>query len=145
VLPTLLPYALTSPTFPFRHLAVLAGRAPIGGTREVALGCFMAARLAAERGPTAPELTDEARQARAAAAKSWLGALTLPSAVRTPLAKCIESSARGSMAAVAREVAAIRAACASYLDAGSRAELDALAEGLTGGGHVVLPARASEA
>lgn len=110
----------------------------------MALGCFMAARLAAERGPAAPELTEEARQVRAAAAKSWLGALTLPSTVRTPLQKCIESSAKGSVAAVAREVAAMRSACASYLDAGSRAELDALAEGLSGNRNVALPARASE-
>lgn len=140
-----LPYALATTSFPFRHLAALAGRTPIGGAREVALGCFMAARLAAERGPSAPELTEEARQARAAAAKSWLGALTLPAAVRTPLTKCIESSARGTVAAVARDVAAMSAACANYLDAGSRAELDALARGLSGNGAVVLPLRVSEA
>ena len=139
-----LPYALTTPSFPFRHLAALAGRAPIGGAREVALGCFIAARMAGERRPSGPELTEEVRQARAAAAKSWLGTLTLPVAVRTPLAKCIESSARGSVAALAREVAAVRSACASYLDASSRAELDVLAEELTGDERAALPARASE-
>jgi hypothetical protein len=139
-----LPYALVTPSFPFRHLAALAGRAPIGGAREVALGCFVAARLAAERGPAAAELSDEARQARAAGAKSWLGTLTLPAAVRSPLAKCIESSAKGSATAVAREVAAVRSACASYLDASSRAELEALAEALGGDGRAALPARASE-
>lgn len=141
---SLLPYALSTPSFPFRHLAALAGRAPIGGAREVALSCLMAARLAAERRPSKPELTDEVRQARAAAAKSWLGTLTLPAAVRTPLARCIESSARGTVAAVAREVGAVRVACASYLDTSSRAELDALAEELTGDGRVALPPRASE-
>ena len=139
-----LPYALIAPSFPFRHLAALAGRTPIGGAREVALGCFMAARLAAERGPLAPGLTEEGRYARAAAAKSWLAALTLPSTVRTPLAKCIESSAKGSLAAVARDVAAMNAACASYLDGASRAELAALAEGLGGNGRAVLLLRASE-
>jgi hypothetical protein len=139
-----LPYALSTPSFPFRHLAALAGRAPIGGAREVALACFMAARLAAERRPSSPELSDEARQARGAAARSWLGTLTLPAAVRTPLAKCIESSARGSVTALARDVAAVRSACVSFLDASSRAELDALAEELTGDGRVALPARASE-
>jgi hypothetical protein len=143
VLPSFLPYALVTPSFPFRHLAALAGRAPIGGAREVALGCFVAARLAVERGPAAPELTDEVRQARALAAKSWLGTLTLPAAVRAPLAKCIESSARSGVGAIAREVAAMRSACAGYLDAGSRAELDALAEGLSRDGRVALPARTS--
>ena len=139
-----LPYALIAPSFPFRHLALLAGRAPIGGAREVALGCFMAARLAAERSPTGAESTDETRQARAAAARSWLGALTLPAAVRTPLARCFESSAKGSLATMARDVAALRSACASYLDAGSRAELDALVDGLSGDGRAGLPSRTSE-
>jgi hypothetical protein len=40
---TLPPFALPPLSFPFRHLAALAGRAPIGGAREVALGCFLAA------------------------------------------------------------------------------------------------------
>ena len=109
------------------------------------LGCFVAARLAAERAPAGPELTEEARQARTAAAKSWLGTLTLPAAVRTPLAKCLESAAKGTIAAVARDVTAMKAVCANYLDAGSRAELDALAEGLSGNGRVALPLGASEA
>lgn len=145
VLPPFLPYALATPSFPFRHLAALAGRAPIGGAREVALGCFMAARLAAERGPSGLALTDEARAARAASAKSWLGTLTLPASVRAPIAKCIESSAKGSPVTMARDVTALSAACASYLDGASRAELDALAAGLTGAAPVVLPIAASEA
>jgi hypothetical protein len=140
----ILPYALSTPSFPFRHLAALAGRAPIGGAREVAHACFMTARLAAEQRPASPEMTDEARQARAAAARSWLGTLTLPAAVRTPLARCIESSAKGNVAALARDVAAVRTACAGYLDSTSRAELDALTQELSGDGQVALPARASE-
>lgn len=105
----------------------------------------MAARLAAECAPTGVELTDEARQARAAAAKSWLGALTLPAAVRASLVRCIEGSAKANVPALAREIAAVRAACTNYLDASSRAELDALAEGLISEARVALPARASEA
>jgi hypothetical protein len=145
VLAPFLPYALATPSFPFRHLAALAGRAPIGGAREVALGCFMAARLAAERGPSGLALTDEARATRAASAKSWLGTLTLPASVRAPIAKCIESSTKGSLAAVARDLVALSAACSGYLDAASRSELNALASGLNGGGIVALPTAASEA
>src|SRR5690349_12491010 len=44
--PTAPPYALSSPAFRFRALAVLAGRAPLGGQREVALATYLAARLA---------------------------------------------------------------------------------------------------
>lgn len=139
-----LPYALVTPSFPFRHLATLAGRAPIGGTREVALGCFMAARLAAACGGTDTEITSEGCEARATSARSWLGALTLPAAVRAPIAKCIESSARRNAQASARDVTAMRDACASYLDAASRTELDALIERLTGTFAGVLPGRPSE-
>jgi hypothetical protein len=124
-----LPYALAAPVFPFRHLAELAGRAPIGGTREVALGCFVAARLAA--GAAADAATgDEAREARSAAAKGWLATLTLPAAIRGTLARCIESTARGAAPAVARDLTALASACTSVLDAGSRAELKALAASL---------------
>lgn len=123
------PYALAAPNFPFRHLAVLAGRAPIGGAREVALGCFLAARLAADRvgendgdGP--------ARAARAAGAKGWVGTLALPPAVRAPLQRCVESSASGSRGAVRRELTALMTAAAPFLDAGSWGELEALTTAL---------------
>jgi hypothetical protein len=144
VSPPFLPYALVAPTFPFRHLAALAGRAPIGGAREVALGCFMAARLASQCVRTDAEADHDAREARAEAARSWLGTLTLPTAVRTPLARCFDSSASGDSATLAREVTSVRVACTSFLDAASRAELDALAEALSSRGDVVLPTRVSE-
>jgi len=140
-----LPYALVAPTFPFRHLAALAGRAPIGGAREVALGCFMAARLASDCTRVGVEADAEARQARADAARSWLGTLTLPAAVRTPLARSFDTSVGGDAEALAREMASVRAACASFLDASSRAELDALVEALSSRRDGALPARASEA
>jgi hypothetical protein len=145
VIAPFLPYALATPSFPFRHLASLAGRAPIGGAREVALGCFMAARLAAGLGPGGMALTDEARASRAASAKSWLGTLTLPASVRGPIAKCIESSATGNPAALARDLEELSASCASFLDGASRAELDALAAAMSSGSAVVLPTTAGEA
>ena len=124
-----LPYALAAPSFRFRHLANLAGRAPIGGAREVALACFVAARLALE---STLERDDdrEARMARCAGAKAWLGTLALPAGVRTPVIRCADLSIDGESAPVAKEVAALAAAAATYLDAQSRAELDALAAAL---------------
>ena len=126
-----LAYALPRPSFPFRHLAAYAGRAPIGGSREVALACFVAARLAAEVG-AGERPDDEARVARSAAAKSWLATLTLPAPVRGPLTRCLDAAARDGAAAMAREVGALEAACAAYLDAPSRADLKGLAELLSG-------------
>lgn len=128
---SVLPYALIAPAFPFRHLAALAGRAPIGGAREVALACFVAARLVADRRAGGDEAAEPARAARAASAKSWIGTLALPPAVRGPLSRCILGSADATLTAVGRELSALSAAAASYLDTGSRAELDALAASLS--------------
>src|SRR3954453_19876564 len=61
---TLPPYALPTPVFRFRHLASLAGRAPIGGAREVALACFVAARLVSDCCDPTLALDAEARAAR---------------------------------------------------------------------------------
>ncbi len=126
--PSLPPYALGAPSFPFRHLAAAAGRAPIGGTREVVLACFVVARLAADS-PGAG-LPAEGRAARAAGAKAWLGTLTLPVSVRAPLAACAEASAGEPSTSVAASVANLAEAAGSFLDAPSHAELDALAERL---------------
>lgn len=132
MLQSILPYAIPKPVFPFRHLAGLAARAPIGGAREVALACFMAARLAAELIPASGRtgLTAELRAVRSAAATSWLATLTLPAAIRTSLTRCIDGAAHGSAEALGSEIAALGAACASVLDAASCAELKQLADSL---------------
>ncbi len=125
------PYALSAPSFRFRHLASLAGRAPIGGAREVALACFVAARLAAEC--TAAMDDDPAgRAGRCAGAKAWLGTLVVPATVRGSVARCAELSVEGSPADVGKEVAGLLLAATSYLDAQSRAELDTLSAALRG-------------
>jgi hypothetical protein len=126
------PYALEAPVFPFRHLAGLAGRAPIGGAREVALACFVAARLAAEYLHDGDDAHAPARAARSTGAKGWVGTLALPAAVKGPLQRCLESSAEGGRSAMGRELAGLATAAASYLDASSRAELDSLAASLKG-------------
>ena len=124
------PYALAAPSFPFPHLAALAGRAQIGGAREVALACFVAARLAADCAVTSPDLGEPGRSARSLGAKGWLSTLALPPAVRATLLRCVETTAEGSPAAVSRELWELAQAGASYLDAGSRSELDALTAAL---------------
>ena len=128
---TLPPYALSAPVFRFRSLATLAGRAPIGGAREVALACFVAARLANDCcDPTLP-LDEEARAARCAGAKGWLGTIALPTPVRTPVAKLAEASANGHPEAIAPLVTALAKAADPFLDAAARAELSALAARLS--------------
>jgi hypothetical protein len=123
-----LPYGLDPLGFPFPSLALLAGRLPLGGGREVALASLMVARLAASLsgtyGLTAPE-----RAARAAAAKVWLASLALPANTRVPFARCIESTT-GSPHQVAAALRAMLAAAGVHLDSASVSELERLARGL---------------
>ena len=120
------PYALASTPFRFPALASLAGRAALGGDREVALATYLAARLAddalADRG-----LSQPARAERAASAKSWLSTLSLPAAIRTSLARLVEASGADPRS-VAPAIRSVLAATTSRLDQASRAELDRLAE-----------------
>jgi hypothetical protein len=125
------PYALSAPVFRFRHLAALAGRAPIGGAREVALACFVAARLVSDCSDPALDLDEASRTARCAGAKGWLGTIAIPSPVRTPVAKLAEASATADPAVMAPLVASLAKAAESFLDAASRSELDALMATLT--------------
>ena len=133
--PPLLPFALAAPVFRFRHLAALAGRAPIGGAREVALACFVAARLASECATATPEGVED-RAGRCSGAKAWLGTLALPADVRRSAGKCADLTVSGEPTDVGREVAVLVRAATAYLDGLSRAELDALSLRLAAAGGV---------
>ena len=85
------PYALATPRFRFRALAALAGRAPLGGDREVALATLMAARLAAGALPPQP-LPQGVRITRATGARVWLTALALPLPIRQSLTRLIDAT-----------------------------------------------------
>jgi hypothetical protein len=125
------PYALASTSFRFGALASLAGRAPLGGRREVALAVYVAARLAhdvlPERG-----LSHEARVERAAGARHWVSMLALPTPVlRASLTKLFDASATGA-ADAAIALGNVIAVTSQYLEPASRAELDQLAKALSG-------------
>ena len=119
------PYGLTSPAFRFRALAALAGRAPLGGPREVVLATYLVARLVDDCLPHR-ELTAAARVERSAAARGWLGSVALPATVRAPLTRLVDATA-GEVENVAAALAAVMTALDGYLDAASRVELDRLA------------------
>jgi len=119
------PYALSSPAFRFRALASLAGRAPLGGPREVALATYLVARLVDDCLPD-KALPAPARTDRSAAARGWLASVTLPGPVRGPLTRLVEATA-GDLREVARELATVIATTTTYLDGAARSELDRLA------------------
>ena len=122
------PFALAPTPFRFAALAALAGRAPLGGEREVALATYLAARLAhdtlADRRVSQP-----VRAERAINAKTWLSTLSLPASTRSALVKLFEATGAEPSAVVAA-LRGVIAATSNRLDRASRAELDRLAESL---------------
>jgi hypothetical protein len=123
------PYALTIPSFRFRALASLAGRAPLGGPREVALATYLVARLVDDCLPT-KQLSPNVRAERSTTARSWLSSLAIPTAVRTPLARLVEVTGM-EVPEMAGALNATISATSMYLDAASRLELDRLAVAFT--------------
>ena len=118
------PYAVRETPFRFPALAALAGRGQIGGDREVALAFFQTARLVV--GVLPPNaLPAPARAARATAARQWLSALALPTALRMPFMRLADATAATS-ADVRPAMRTVIDAAGPTLDPPSRAELERL-------------------
>jgi hypothetical protein len=119
------PFALASAPFRFKALASHAGRAALGGDREVALACFTAARLAA--GLLPPYLLAPAdTTARIAATRQWLASLALASPARVATVGVIDAVASGNKRSVVSALSSLIEACVRHLDQASVAELHEL-------------------
>ncbi len=118
-------FTVAEPRFAFRALAQATARAPLGGAREGLLATLVAARLAgAAVGPHA--LATAQRADRAAAARQWLGALSLSAALRTALAQLVDATASRDPAVLRGALAKVTEVTAPHLDRKARSELDAL-------------------
>jgi hypothetical protein len=120
------PYALAPTPFRFPALASLAGRAPLGGEREVALATYLVARLAHDSLPDRG-IPQPVRAERATNAKTWLATLALPAPIRSALIRLIEASG-DDPAGVATPLRGVITATSNRLDRAARLELDRLAE-----------------
>ncbi len=121
------PYALATALFPFRALAALAAKAPLGGARESVLAALIASRLAVAA--VAPvSLPTAARKKRADAARTLLTAVSLPAPVRTAVGRLVDLSASDDLAAIASGVRKVTEVTAPFLDKHARLELDRLAD-----------------
>lgn len=133
------PYALEPTTFPFPALATMAGRAPLGGPRELALACFLVARIVGDAAsrhepPVDHLLSPEQRVARSQGVKHWLGAATLPAAVRNALSRLADAAANDDRSALKSAVDSVIAVTANQLDSAARLELARLAQAIAGQG-----------
>jgi len=119
------PYALDAPTFRFKALASHAGRASLGGDREIALACFAVARLAA--GMLPPFLLAAADgAARVANTKQWISSITLSPGIRGASTGVADAVAGGDRRSVVQAVSMLVEACVRNLDQASIAELHEL-------------------
>lgn len=118
-MPTHPPYALAPATFRFRALAVLAGRTPLGGTRELVLAALLTARLVDGVVGDHP-LPQPLRRTRASAARSWLSAVALPASARAVLSRAMEASAGDDTRVLRDAWDAVTTLVAPTLDVASR-------------------------
>lgn len=94
----------------------------MGGEREVALACYMAARLAQDALVT-PVLPDAVREARAQGARHWLAAMTLPAAVRVPVARLVDATAQDDTSSIRAALVAVTDITASLIEGAAHSEL----------------------
>lgn len=123
------PFSLRPHRFAFPALAVGAARAPLGGAREVALACYMAAHLA-DHWPAATRLAPSAKRERDAATRAWFASLALPASLRAAARRLTEALTGGAAADVALALTGIHAAARRHLDAASQRELEDAARAL---------------
>jgi hypothetical protein len=130
-MPANLPYALAGTAFPLPALAAHAGKAALGGDREVAIACFVVARLAGALLPP-HALPTELRDKRAAACRTWLASQAIPAAIRADLMAAVDSTASAERSAISSALRALRGHASKHLDGASSQELDSLAARLGG-------------
>jgi hypothetical protein len=124
------PYGLEPTTFPFPALATMAGRAPLGGPREIALACFLVARIVGDESARHSTLTPEQKAERAQGVKHWLGAATIPSPVRNALSRLTDSTVGADRTAIQAALDSVMTVTANQLDPGARLELGRLAQAI---------------
>jgi hypothetical protein len=122
------PYALEPTPFRFPHLAAMAGRAGMGGPREVAVACLVVAHLVRESCCVDSVLTPDQRRARALGAKQWLAAAAVSGGIRAALVKAAEASAAEPPGTVSEALESVIAVTANQLDPSARLELSRLAQ-----------------
>lgn len=126
------PYSLEPCTFAFPALASLAGRAPLGGPRELALSCFLVGRIVRDALSYEDVLTAEQLQYRIQGAKHWLGSAAIQAPVRSALVRLVEASSTRDSSSIRTTFEAVMTVTANQLDQGARLELLRLAQAVAG-------------
>ncbi|HYN80055.1 MAG TPA: hypothetical protein VES88_01020 [Gemmatimonadaceae bacterium] len=123
------PFALAPSSFRFRALASHAGHASLGGDREIALACFVAARLGAGLLPPFSFVPADAGR-RAAGARQWLASMSMPPVLKAAAGAAIDASAEGLDVVAAQALANLLLIASVHLDEGSFTEMRVLIDEL---------------
>jgi hypothetical protein len=126
------PYSLEPCTFAFPALASLAGRAPLGGPRELALACFLVGRIVRDASSHGDLLAPDQLQHRIHGAKHWLGSAAIQAPVRTALSRLVEAASTRDRGAIRGAFEVVMTVTANQLDQGARLELLRLAQAVAG-------------
>ena len=118
-------YSVAQSEFPFRALAALAGRAPIGGVRETVVATLICARLAMGAVDQSA-MPAKSREVRANGARNWLLSLALPQSSRSAYLKVIDASGTDDIEFLGRSLAQVIELADPHLDHASRLELGRL-------------------
>ena len=125
------PYALAAPVFRFKALVSHAGRAALGGNREIALTCFAIARLAAGTLPPYMLAAGDLGS-RVANTRQWLASLNLSNAARSAATHAIDAIGTGDRRATVSALSTLLEAAVTQLDQASVAEMHELMGELSG-------------
>ena len=119
------PYALSTPVFRLKALASHAGRAALGGDREVALACFAVARLALGLLPPFMLAPGDAAL-RITNTRQWLSSLNVPSSARAACTAVTDAVATNNKRMTVHAISGLIEASIRHLDQTSVAELHEL-------------------
>jgi len=108
----------------------MGARAPLGGPREVALGCLMVGRLAADFMDSGLTLPQGLRAARVQGARQWLSGTALAPPVRAALVRLCDATGGERAGGVAEALESVMMVTANLLDPAARLELGKLAQAL---------------
>lgn len=123
------PYSLDPNSFPLPALAALAGRAPLGGQREMALACFVVGRLIASAIAEGTSASEQGRE-RLQGLKHWLGSAALPVPLKQALAKAAECASQGDRTGAKSALDSVMTVTANQLDPAARLELARLSQAI---------------
>ena len=119
------PYSLEPNAFPLPALAAVAGRAPLGGQREVAMACFVVSRLISGLSTPGASGSETGRE-RLQGVRHWLGSAALPTPLKQALTKAAECACEGDRNGTASALDSVMTVTANQLDPAARLELSRL-------------------